>query len=89
MALAPLEHAAQDLPQLMTAELLLGPLFTPLERFADPYTELAVSALAAVALPGVASAELGDGEACLLLIALSSSAFLRLCCQRPLGELLP
>ena len=89
MALATLEHAAQDFAQLLTAELLLGPLLTPLERFAGLYTELAVSALAAVALPGVASAELGDGEACLLIIALGSSAFLRLCCQRLLGELLP
>ena len=45
--------------------------------------------MAAVSLPGVVSAELGDGEACFLRIALSSSTFLRLRCQRPFGELLP
>ena len=35
VALATMEHSVQDLAQLLTAELMLGTLLTPLERFSD------------------------------------------------------
>ena len=82
-----LNHTAQDLTQLLAAELLFRALLPQLKQFFCTYTELAVSVLTAVSLSGAASVELGDCETRLMLLAYSSSLFLCLCCQSSLSEL--